>query len=172
MSASICLHLVDSSVARLPPMSVVAAVEAPVAPVVCFVVDVDTIHEETHSATVIQTQLQRILAKYCVVHRAQSYVVPNMFQCLLERLFPSNVHLNARNTVFYMALSKRFNIKAKATNSCVGDTSPSKHETMGGTAYRNLAVCAFPVEDRIPPEERAGPVTEDDREAYEDWLFF
>ena len=50
-------------------------------------------------------------------------------------------------------------------------TSPSKHETMGGAAYRNLAVCAFHVEDRIPPEEWPGPVTEEDREAYEDWLF-
>ena len=97
--------------------------------------------------------------------------MPNMFKCLLERLFPSSLQLNARNTVFYTALSKRFNIKAKTTNSCVGDTSPSKHETMRGTAYRNLAVCAFPVEDRIPPEERAGHVTEEDREAYEDWLF-
>ena len=97
--------------------------------------------------------------------------MPNMFKFLLERLFPSNLQLNARNIVFYRALSKRFNIKAKTTNSCVGDTSPSKHETMWGTAYRNLAVCAFPVEDRIPPEERPGPVTEEDREAYEDWLF-
>ena len=94
-----------------------------------------------------------------------------MFKCLLERLFPSHLQLNARNTVFYTALSKCFNIMAKTTNSCVGDTSPSKHETMGGTAYRNLAVCALPVEDRIPPEERPGPVTEEDREAYEDWLF-
>ena len=94
-----------------------------------------------------------------------------MFKCLLERLFPSHLQLNARNTVFYTALSKRFNIKAKTTNSRVGDTSPSKHETMGGTAYRNLAVCAFPVEDRIPPEERPGPVAEEDREAYGDWLF-
>ena len=134
-------------------------------------VDADSIHEETPSATVIQIRLQRILAKYCVVHRTQSHVVPNMFKCLLERLFPSNLQLNARNTVFYMALSKRFNIKAKTTNSCVGDTSPSKHETMGGTAYRNLAVRAFPVDDRIPPEKWPGPVTEEDREAYEDWLF-
>ena len=152
-------------------MSAAAAIEAPVAPIVRSVVDADTIHEETPSATVIETQLQRILAKYCVVHRAQSYVVPNMFKCLLERLFPSNLQLNAWNTVFYTALSKRFNIKAKTTNSCVADTSPSKHETMGGTPYRNLADCAFAVEDRIPPEERPGPVTEEDREAYEDWLF-
>ena len=97
--------------------------------------------------------------------------MPNMFKCLLERLFPSHLQPNAWNTVFRTALSKRFNIKAKTTNSCVGDTSPSKHETMGGTAYRNPAVCAFPVEDRIPPEERPGPVTEEDREEYEDWLF-
>ena len=76
-----------------------------------------------------------------------------------------------RNTVFYTALTKRFNIKAKTTNSCVGDNSPSKHETMGGTAYSNLAVSALPVEDRIPPEERPGPVTVEDREAYGDWLF-
>ena len=119
----------------------------------------------------IRIRLERIVAKYCVVHRAQSYEVPNMFKCLLEQLFPSHLQLNARNTVFYTALSKRFNIKAKTTNSCVGDTSPSKHQTMEGTAYRNLAVCAFPVKDRIPPEERPGPVTEEDCEAYEDWLF-
>ena len=53
----------------------------------------------------------------------------------------------------------------------MGDTSPSKHRTKGGTAYRYLAVSAFPVEDRIPPERRPGPVTEEYREAYEYWLF-
>ena len=97
--------------------------------------------------------------------------MPNMFKCLLERLFPSHVQLNARNTIFHTTLSKHFNIKDKTTNSSVGDTSPSKHETMGGKAYRFLAVCAFPVEDRTPPKERLGPITEEDCEAYEDWLF-
>ena len=65
-------------------MSTAAAVEAPVAPVVSSVVDADTIHEETPNATVIQTRLQGIPAKYCGVHCVQSYVVPNMLKCLLE----------------------------------------------------------------------------------------
>ena len=41
----------------------------------------------------------------------------------------------------------------------------------GGRPTGIWPFCAFPVEDRIPPEERLGPVTEEDREAYEDWLF-
>ena len=42
---------------------------------------------------------------------------------------------------------------------------------MGGTAYSSLAFCAFPAEDRIPPEEPPGPVNEENCEAYEDCLF-
>ena len=122
-------------------------------PVACSMVDADTINDETPSAMTIQTRLQRILARYCVTHTAESYIQPNMFKCFLEHLFPSEMQLNPRNTVFYTTLCKRFTIKAKTTSACVGDKSPSKHETVGGTAYRNLAFCPFPMEDRVPPGE-------------------
>ena len=55
--------------------------------------------------------------------------------------------------------------------ACIGHYTPSKHETVGGTSYRNLAICPFPVADRIPLEERAGAVTDEDRAVYGDWLF-
>ena len=41
----------------------------------------------------------------------------------------------------------------------------------GGTTYRNLAICPFPVVDRIPLEECAGAVTDEDRAVYGDWIF-
>ena len=56
------------------------------------------------------------------------------------------------------------------TNACVGDTSPSKHETVRGTAYRGLAGCTFLIEERIPVDERARPVIAEGRAAHEAWL--
>ena len=79
-----------------------------------------------------------------------------MFKTFLQRVFPAEWQFNPCNTIFYTLLCKRFSIKNKATMACIGDYMPSKHEKVGGTAYRNLGICPFPVADRIPLEERAG----------------
>ena len=96
-----------------------------------------------------------------------------MFKCLLARIFPSDPHVNARNNVFPTTLNKRFSVKCKTTNYFVGDTSPSKHDPwgVGSTAYKNLAIGPFPIEERILLDEQAGLVTEEDPAAHDDWLF-
>ena len=50
--------------------------------------------------------------------------------------------------------------------ACIGVYTPSKHEMVGETTYRNLAICLFPVAHRIPLEEGAGAVTDEDRTIY------
>ena len=139
--------------------------------IVYSMVNDDFVNDEASSRTVIQSRLQRILARYCVVHREQSYIQHNMFKTFLERVFPTEYQLNACNTLFYTLICKRFNIENKTTMACIGDDTPSKHETVGGTAYRNVAIVAVPAADRILLDERAGAVTDEDRKVYRDWLF-
>ena len=108
--------------------------------IVCSVVNADSVNVEAPSSAVIQSRLQQILAQHCVAHREQSYIQPNEFKTGLEHVFPAELQLNPRNKLFYTLLCKRFSIKNKATMACIGDYTPSKHETVGGTAYRNLAI--------------------------------
>ena len=95
-------------------------------------VNADFVNVEAPSSAVIQSRLQRIHARHFIAHREQSYIQLNMFKTYLERVFPAEMQLNPRNTLFYTLLCKRFSIKNKLTMACIGDYTPSKHETVGG----------------------------------------
>ena len=102
-------------------------------------------HVEALSSAVIQSRLQRTLARHCVAHREQSYTQPNMFKTILQHVFPVKLQWIPRNTILYTLLCKRFSIKDKTSMACIADYTPSKHEAVGRTTYRNLAICPFPV---------------------------
>ena len=55
-----------------------------------------------------------------------------MFKTFLERVFPAELQLNPRNTLFYTLLCKRFSIKNETTMASMDDYTLSNHETVGG----------------------------------------
>ena len=132
--------------------------------IVCCVVNPYSVNVEAPGSAVIQSRLQLILARHCIGSKVTSE--PNMFKTFLERIFPAELQLNPRNTLFYTLLCERFSIQNETTMACIGDYTPSKHETVGGKVYRNLAICPLPVAECIPLEQRAGAVTAEDRVVY------
>ena len=82
-----------------------------------------------------------------------------MFKTIVEGVFPVELDLNPHNTLFKTLLCRPLTIKTKTTVACIGDHTPSRHETIGRTLYR------------IPRKEHAGAVTDEDRVVHDGWLF-
>ena len=118
----------------------------------------------------VQTQLQAILATYCVEHKERAYLQPNQFRVWIQRVFPADNQPKSKNTVFYSVLAKRFELELKTARMAFSDLAPSKEETSLGTAYRHLEIVPFPERLRTPPADRLDPSPED-IEGYDAWLF-
>ena len=69
-------------------------------------VDADVVHAETIGKMQVVTQLQTILATYCVQHKERAYVQPNQFRVWMQHVFPSDNQPKSQKTVFYSVLAK------------------------------------------------------------------
>ena len=118
----------------------------------------------------VQTQLQTILATYCVEHKERAYLQPNQFRVWMQCVFPADNQPKYKNTVFCSVLAKRFKLELKTARMAFSDLAPSKQETSLGTAYRHLEVIPFPERLRTPPADRVDPSPEDIA-GYDAWLF-
>ena len=82
-------------------------------PLVISEVDADVVQPEKLGKMHVQTQLQTILATYCVEHKERAYVQPNQFRVWMQRVFPAENQPKSKNTVFYSVLPKDLNWNSK-----------------------------------------------------------
>ena len=142
----------------------------PAEPLAISEVDADVVQPEKLGKMHVQTQLQTILATYCVEHKERAYVQPNQFRVWMQRVFPADNQPKSKNTVFHSVLAKRCKLELKTARMAFSDLAPSKQETSLGTAYRHLEIIPFPERLRTPPADRLDPSPED-IEGYDAWLF-
>ena len=133
-------------------------------------VDADVVQPEKLGKMHVHTQLQTIVATYCVEHKERAYVQPNHFRVWMHRVFPADNQPKSKNTVFHSVLAKRFKLELKTARMAFSDVAPSKQETSLGTAYRHLEIVHFRERLRTPPADRGDPSPED-IEGYNAWLF-
>ena len=96
----------------------------PAEPLVISEVDADVVQSEKLGKMHVQTQLQTILATYCVEHKERAYVQPNQFRVWMQRVFPADNQPKSKNTVFYSVLAKRFQLELKTARMAFSDLAP------------------------------------------------